>query len=128
VCLLGFFASGWLDTGIVAGVLFVLACAVMAWYVKPADLLSVVVCPPLVFFVACACAKAATSSGATSAAEGILLGLADTAPWLFGGTALTLVIALRRGLLADIRELRADLRGDSGVPRRGRAAGYRSTR
>lgn len=108
---LGILASGWLGTGIVADGLFVAGCAAMAWYAKPSDLLTVAVSPPLAFFFSCVLAKLISSSGGTSAAEGILVTLATSAPWLFAGTALTIAIALRRGLLANLRELRQGLRG-----------------
>ena len=108
---LGILMSGWLGTGVLADLLFVIGCGTMAWYTKPRDLLSVSVSPPLAFFFACVLAKLITSSGGTSAAEGTLVTLATSAPWLFAGTALTIVIALRRGLLDNIRELRQALQG-----------------
>jgi hypothetical protein len=108
---LGILVSGWLGTGVLADLLFVIGCGAMAWYTKPRDLLSVSVSPPLAFFFACVLAKLITSSGGTSAAEGTLVTLATSAPWLFAGTVLTIVIALRRGLLDNIRELREGLQG-----------------
>ena len=111
---LGILVSGWLSTGVLADLLFLLGCWAMACYTKPRDLLSVSVSPPLAFFFACVLAKLASSSGGTSAAEGTLVTLATSAPWLFAGTALTIVIALRRGLLDNIRELRAGLQGEPG--------------
>ena len=111
---LGILGSGWLGTGVLADLLFLLGCGAMAWYTKPGDLLSVSVSPPLAFFFACVLAKLASSSGGTSAVEGTLVTLATSAPWLFAGTALTIVIALRRGLLDNIRELRAALQGTPG--------------
>ena len=111
---LGILISGWLNTGILADLVFLLGCCAMAWYTKPGDLLSVSVSPPLAFFFACVLAKLITSSGGTSAAEGILVTLATSAPWLFAGTALTIVIALRRGLLDNLRDLRAGLQGTPG--------------
>ena len=110
----GILISGWLNSGIPADLLFLLGCGAMAWYTKPRDLLSVSISPPLAFFCACVLAKLITSSGGTSAAEGILVTLATSAPWLFAGTALTIVIALRRGLLDNIRDLRASLQGTPG--------------
>jgi hypothetical protein len=111
---LGILLSGWLGTGVLADVFFLLGCCGIAWYTKPSDLLSVAVSPPLAFFFACVLAKLASSSGGTSAAEGTLVTLATSAPWLFAGTALTIVIALRRGLLDNIRELRQGLQGTPG--------------
>ncbi|HEY2521039.1 MAG TPA: DUF6542 domain-containing protein [Streptosporangiaceae bacterium] len=114
VSFLGILVSGWLGTGVLADLLFLGGCGAMARYTKPRDLLSVSVSPPLAFFFACLLAKLVSSSGGTSAAEGTLVTLATSAPWLFAGTALTIVIALRRGLLDNIRELRAGLQGNPG--------------
>jgi hypothetical protein len=111
---LGILLSGWLGTGVLADVFFLIGCCGIAWYTKPSDLLSVAVSPPLAFFFACVLAKLASSSGGTSAAEGTLVTLATSAPWLFAGTALTIVIALRRGLLDNLRELRQGLQGTPG--------------
>lgn len=108
--------SGWLNWGLLADVTFVLACLAVAWYAKPTDLLTVSVCPPLAFFIACVGAKLATSAGGASAAEGTLVTLATSAPWLFLGTGLTILIGLRRGLLDNIRALRQNLHGEPGGP------------
>jgi hypothetical protein len=59
-------------------------------------------------------AKLVLSSGDTSALEGILVTLATSAPWLFAGTALTIAVGLRRGLLGNLRELRQGLQGNPG--------------
>jgi hypothetical protein len=111
---LGILLSGWLGTGVVADVFFLIGCCGMAWFTKPSDLLPVSVSPPLAFFFACVLAKLISSSGGTAAAEGVLVTLATSAPWLFAGTVLTIVIALRRGLLDNIRELRQGLQGTPG--------------
>jgi hypothetical protein len=76
------------------------------------------VSPPLAFFAACVCAKAATSAGLTTAAEGTLVTLASSAPWLFAGTALTVGIALCRGLPGNIRQLGQDLHGEPDASQR----------
>jgi len=109
---LGLIVSDGLGWGIFANGTFVVTCILMACYVKPSDLLPVTVCPPLAFFVACVCEKLITSSGGTAAAEGTLVTLATSAPWLFLGTALTILIGLRRGLLGNIRDLRQGLQGE----------------
>jgi hypothetical protein len=111
---LGILISGWLGFGVLADLVFLLGCGAMAWYTKPDNLLSVSVSPPLAFFFACVLAKLATSSGGTSAAEGTLVTLATSAPWLFAGTVLTIAIALRRGLLDNLRDLRDALQGTPG--------------
>ncbi len=112
----GLLLSDWLGWGLLADVTFVAACVVIACYAKPSDLLAVSVCPPLAFFVACVLAKLATSVGGTAAAEGTLITLATSAPWLFLGTAVTILIGLRRGLLDNIRDLRQGLRGEPDGP------------
>ena len=109
---LGLIMSDWLSWGILSYGTFVAACIAIACYAKPSDLLTVTVSPPLVFFAACACAKAATSAGVTSAAESTLITLANSAPWLLAGTALTVGIALCRGLPGNIRQLGQDLYGE----------------
>ena len=117
----GLLVSGWLSAGGLGDAVFVAACVLIACYTKPSDLLPVAVCPPLVFLTACACAQAVTSAGGTSAAEGTLVTLGNSAPWLFVGTALTVIIGLRRGLLGNLRELRRGLHGDPSWPARDRA-------
>ncbi|MGO9782687.1 MAG: DUF6542 domain-containing protein [Streptosporangiaceae bacterium] len=115
---LGLLGSDLVGWGLLSNVTFVAGCIAIASYARPTDLLPVTVCPPLAFFVACVCSNLITSSDGTSAAEGILVTLADSAPWLFLGTALTIVIALRRGLLDNIRVLRHGLQGQpDGTPR-----------
>jgi hypothetical protein len=122
---LGLIVSDGLGWGMFADGTFVAACILVGCSAKPSDLLPVTVCPPLTFFVACVADKLITSAGGTSAAEGTLVTLATSAPWLFLGTAVTILIGLRRGLLDNIRELRRGLRGepDGPLPARGRAAG-----
>jgi hypothetical protein len=114
----GLLVAGWLSVGLLGDVMFVAACVAIACYTKPSDLLPVAVCPPLVFLIACACAKVVTSAGGTSAAEGTLVTLGNSAPWLFAGTVATVVIGLRRGLLGNLRELRRGLHGDPYRPSR----------
>jgi hypothetical protein len=119
---LGLLVSDLVDWGLLSNVTFVAACIVIARYARPTDLLPVTVCPPLAFFVACVCSNLITSADGTSAAEGILITLANSAPWLFLGTAVTIVIALRRGLRDNIRALRHGLQGhpDGAAPARAR--------
>ena len=52
---------------------------------------------PLLFFAGSACAQLLTAPGTFLAAEGILVTLGTSAPWLFTGTALTVVVAIGRG-------------------------------
>jgi hypothetical protein len=86
--------TGW---SVLAYAAFVCGCGVVTYYTKFAGLRTVVVCPPLIFLAGCICAEAVTSSGRFAMAEGILVTLGTSAPWLFTGTGLTIVIALGRG-------------------------------
>jgi hypothetical protein len=86
--------TGW---SVLADAAFVCGCGVVTYYTKFAGLRNVVVCPPLVFLAGCIVAKAVTSSGKFAIAEGILVTLGTSAPWLFTGTGLTVVIAFGRG-------------------------------
>ncbi len=123
---IGLLLANWMGWGMLGDVTFVIACILIVAYAKPSDLLTVVVCPPLVFLGACVCAKVITSAGGTSAAEGTLVTLGNSAPWLFIGTILTIVIALSRGLLDNIRELRQGLRGEPGTQARDDAGAARN--
>jgi hypothetical protein len=106
-----------LHLGFLVGFSFLAGCVLAARFAQRSALLTVVISPPLIFLVAVACAESMSSSGATghsgmlSAAEGTILTLAAAAPWLFGGEALGLVVALFRGLPQCVRDLRAGLRG-----------------
>jgi hypothetical protein len=86
--------TGW---SVLADAAFLCGCGVVTYYTKFAGLRTVVVCPPLVFLAGLICAKTLTSSGRFAMAEGILVTLGTSAPWLFTGTGLTIVIALGRG-------------------------------
>ncbi|HEY6296579.1 MAG TPA: DUF6542 domain-containing protein [Streptosporangiaceae bacterium] len=91
--------TGW---SVLADAAFVCGCGVVTYYTKFAGLRNVVVCPPLVFLAGCIVARAVTSSGKFAIAEGILVTLGTSAPWLFTGTGLTIVIALGRGFRPSI--------------------------
>jgi hypothetical protein len=110
----GLLASTWLELGVLAGASFLGGTVIAAWYTKQRDLLTVAVSPPLLFFLALVCVKAATATGSTvlSTVEGTALTLANVAPWLFAGMVLTLIIAWRRGLRRCVADLRRDLRPD----------------
>ncbi|MBB6173433.1 hypothetical protein HNR23_003493 [Nocardiopsis mwathae] len=94
---------------------FVAACVVAALLVRPTDLLSLSVSPPLAYFTAILAAEAVLTLGEDGFARGVAIGiatrLADIAPWLFLGTALVLIIALFRGLPANVRDLGDELNG-----------------
>jgi Domain of unknown function (DUF6542) len=109
---LGLLGASWLRWPVLAGASFLVGSVAAARYTRPADLLTVTVTPPLLFCLALVGVKAGTATGNTalSVAEGTALTLAGAAPWLFAGTALSLIIAWSRGLARCIRELRKDLR------------------
>ena len=94
--------TGW---SALADAAFVCGCAAVTYYTKFAGLRTIVVSPPLIFLAACICAKAATSSGTFALAEGMLVTLGTSAPWLFTGTGLTIAIALGRGFRPAIPRL-----------------------
>ncbi|WP_030165221.1 DUF6542 domain-containing protein [Spirillospora albida] len=107
--------SRWLDLPLLAGGGFAVGCALAAFATRPADLLTLVVSPPVMFFAATFLAVLVTSLGDGSLLRALTVGvftaLAATAPWLFFATLLVLVIAMARGLPANVRELRDKLAG-----------------
>ncbi|HEY8481241.1 MAG TPA: DUF6542 domain-containing protein [Spirillospora sp.] len=107
--------SRWFDAPMIAGAGFAIGCALAAFATRPADLLTLVVSPPLVFFAATLTAEIITTLGngslLRSVTVGVLTSLASTAPWLFFATALVVVVSLARGLMTNVRELRDKLAG-----------------
>jgi hypothetical protein len=97
--------AAWTGWGILADAAFVCGCGVVTCYTRTSGLRSVVVSPPLLFLAACVCVQVLTASGMFMAAEGILVTLGTSAPWLFTGTALTVVIAVGRGYRPTIPRL-----------------------
>jgi hypothetical protein len=110
-CFLTLLFADWTGWSAVADLAFVAGGTAVAWYTKRGALLALAVSPPVIFFSACVCAQLLTASGTFSAATGILVTLGRSAPWLFIGTALILVIATSRGLPGEVADLIADLRG-----------------
>ncbi|WP_433477194.1 DUF6542 domain-containing protein [Spirillospora sp. CA-142024] len=107
--------SRWFGVPLLAGAGFAIGCALAAFATRPADLLTLVVSPPLVFFAATLTVVFVTTLGDGSLLRGMSVGvltaLAATAPWLFFGTLLVLVVCLARGLRTNVRELRDKLVG-----------------
>jgi hypothetical protein len=113
LCLVGLAVSGWLHWGIMPGLVFVAASCLAAARTQRADLLVVAVSSPALFLIAVICTKALGSAGSVlSTAEGTLITLANTAPWLLAGTLLSVIVAFSRGMWDNVRTLRKDLRGD----------------
>jgi hypothetical protein len=96
-CLFGLLIAGWTGWSALADALFVMSCGVVAYYTRAKGLRHVVVCPPLAFLAGTVCAELITAPGGFAAAEGILITLGTSAPWLFTGTVLVIVIAVGRG-------------------------------
>ena len=117
LCFVTQLIADWTGWGTLAGAAFVCGCGAVTYYTRTSGLRAVVVAPPLLFFVGSACAEMITASGTFLAAEGIVVTLGTSAPWLFTGTALTIVVAIGRGYRPAI------WRPGGGSARRGRPGG-----
>jgi hypothetical protein len=109
-CFLGLLIADWAHWEEFADAVFFMASSLTAYYVRPGSLLTVAVSPPLLFFGATLLEEMLTASGTLDIFEGILVTLADAAWWLFAGTALTVAIALVRGLRREVVSLVLELR------------------
>ncbi|QBI52523.1 hypothetical protein EKD16_03565 [Streptomonospora litoralis] len=100
---------------VISGAAFTAACVVAALLVRPTDLLSLTVSPPLAYFTAALAAETALTLGETGFSRAVTIAmatrLADVAPSLFLGTALVLVIAVFRGLPSNIRTFSDEVNG-----------------
>lgn len=110
------------------GAAFVAGCVVAVLLAPRHDLLSLVVTPPLVFFLATLLVETVSAVlAAGSFLQALGLGLFTTmsaaAPWLFVGSALVLAIAWTRGLAENVRELREELAAAKGAAK-SRQAGF----
>jgi hypothetical protein len=103
-CLTGLLVATWAGWEELGYAVFFMASSLTVYYVRPGSLLPVVVSAPLLFLLACLTASVVTPSLA------LLSTLAGAAWWMLAGMALTVVIALLRGLHAEVRELWLDLR------------------
>jgi hypothetical protein len=110
--------SGWLGLEVLAGLGYLAGCILAPYFVRRHALLQVVVAPPALFLTALVISQILTAQGTTrhgevmSVLEGTVLALAALAPWLLGGTALAAVIALPRGLVQCVRDMRSEMRRD----------------
>jgi hypothetical protein len=109
------------------GAAFVAGCLAAVLLVRPRELLSLVVTPPLVFFVATLLSELIRSAASGSFVQALGLGmftsLSAGAPWLFAGSALMLALAWARGLPSNVRALRDELRATRASAPQPRAAG-----
>lgn len=113
--------ASWRGLDVLAGLGYCAGCIAAPVYARREAQLAVVLSTPAVFLLAEIITQALTAQGssghssALSVLEGTALTLADTAPWLFAGTAACVVMALTRGLPYCIRELRASPGGMMGL-------------
>ena len=118
-CFCSLLIAAWSGWNLFANAMFVMTCGLVACYTRASGLRKLVVCPPLAFLAGTVLAQLLTAPDTFSAATGILVTLALSAPWLFTGAGLTVVIALGRGWrperpaiagLGGLREALRDLR------------------
>lgn len=94
---------------LITGVAFILACAIAALVVRPSDLWTAVITAPIAYLGALILAGQPSTLGGAGdlvlrEASLIFTGLAFNAPYIFGGTAVALVIVLiRRAKLRTAR-------------------------
>jgi hypothetical protein len=109
-CVIGCFIASWARWDAFAGWVFFMATGLAAYYARPGVLLPVVVSPPVLFLLACMCAKVATAPGLLPAMSGAVVTLAGVAGWMITGMVLAVGIALGRGVAGEVRDLMADFR------------------
>lgn len=122
--LLGAIVGGLSGLDAAQGFLFVLGCVFAVAMTRRTDLLTLVVSPPLIFFLVSLLSAVTGSLGERSFVVSVLLSLVTTltssVPWLFVGAVLVVLIAVPRGLPANLRELSAGIAADH--PFRGRTS------
>jgi hypothetical protein len=106
------------------GFMFVLGCLLAVLTTRRTDLLTLVVSPPLIFFFVSLLSAVTGSLGEKSFMVSVLLTVITTltsnVPWLFVGAVLVVLIAVPRGLPANLRALSAGIAADN--PFRGRTS------
>lgn len=116
-------AAGMSGEPLAGEIAFPAACALAVLLVREGDLLPLAVSPPLSFGVAALAAHTVLNLHSDSVASGVAVGVtttfAATAPALFLGTALVLVVALVRGLPGEVRDLNDAFHGRRPRARRG---------
>ena len=96
-CFLSLLLAAWTGWAMLADVVLVMTCGLVACYTRPAGLRSVVVCPPLAFCAGSILAQLITAPDTFSALAGVLITLGTSTLWLLTGTVLTMAIAFGRG-------------------------------
>jgi hypothetical protein len=122
--LLGAMAGSLFGLRAAQGFLFVLGCLLAVLTTRRTDLLTLVVSPPLIYFVVSLLSAFAGSLGEKSFLVSALLTVVTTltssVPWLFLGALLVVVVAVPRGLPGTLRDLSARVAADN--PFRGRTS------
>ena len=109
-------SANWLHVVGLTGFGFAAGSAAAAGRTRPKQLLLVTTTPPAIFMAAVIAGELITLHlDHVAATPGLVLAdvfltLSTAAPWLFGGVAGALVIAIVRGLPRCVRDLRAQLR------------------
>ena len=85
-CFCGLLIAAWTGWDLLADVIFVMTCGLVACYTRASGLRGVVVCPPLAFFTGSVLAQLLTAPDVFSVVIGILITLGSSALWLFTGT------------------------------------------
>lgn len=115
--LLGAVIGGLFGLRSAQGVLFVAGCLLAVAAVRRTDLLTLVVSPPLLFFVVSLMSAVAGSLGEKSFLVSVVVTVAakltSSVPWLFFGAVLVVLIAVPRGLPANLRDLRSRVAADN---------------
>jgi hypothetical protein len=122
--LLGAIAGSLLGLHGAQGFFFIVGCLLSVLTTRRTDLLTLVVSPPLIFFLVSLLSAVIGSLGERSFVISVLLSLITTLtssmPWMFVGAVLVVVIAIPRGLPANLRELSTGIAADN--PFRGRTS------
>lgn len=122
--LLGALLGGLLGIRPAQSFCFVVGCLLAVLTTRRTDLLTLVVSPPLLFFLVCLLSALTGSIGEKSFLLSVVVTVAakltSSVPWLFLGAVLVVLIAVPRGLPANLRDLRARVAADN--PFRGRAS------
>ena len=96
-CFLSLLLAAWTGWAMLADVVLIMTCGLVACYTRPAGLRSLVVCPPLAFCAGSILAQLITAPDTFSALAGVLITLGTSTLWLFTGTVFTMAIAFGRG-------------------------------
>ncbi|MEV0399848.1 DUF6542 domain-containing protein [Actinoallomurus sp. NPDC050550] len=122
--LLGAVIGGMFGLRSAQGLFFVVGCLLAVLATRRTDLLTLVVSPPLLFFlvtlVSALIGSVGEKSFLLSTVVAVAAKLTSSVPWLFVGAVLVVLIAVPRGLPANLRDLSARVAADN--PFRGRTS------